>query len=66
MPYFKEKEIVFLLGAGASDDAGIPITSKMLKELKEELNNGWGKYLPLYNFIDSNHKIDLNIDEMVK
>jgi SIR2-like domain len=65
MPYFKEKEIIFLLGAGASADAQIPITSKMLNDIELELKNGWSKFAPLYDFIKCNHNGPLNIESLV-
>jgi len=52
---FKEDEIVFLLGAGASNDAGIPISRGMIEDLEKLLKNdkAWKEYLPLYNFVKS-------------
>ena len=72
-------EIVFLLGAGASYDAGIPISSQMLKELEYLINNNngdneWTKFKNLYYCIKSgiqyglgiiNKNEDMNIELLV-
>ena len=52
---FNRDEIVFLLGAGASVDAGIPASCDMIKKLELLLAKepSWEKFTPLYNFVKS-------------
>ncbi len=52
---FKRDEILILLGAGASVDAGIPHSVAMVRDLEQLLNNddSWRGYLNLYNYIKS-------------
>ena len=40
---FREDEIIILIGAGCSADAGIPTSEKMINELETLLkdNRGW-------------------------
>ena len=49
------KDIIFLLGAGASAEAGIPTSAKMIEHIEELLinNNTWKTYLELYNHVKS-------------
>lgn len=51
----KENNIIFLLGAGCSAEADIPISSKMVENVESLLNNDedWRKYKHLYNFLKS-------------
>ncbi len=35
----RQDEIIILLGAGASADAGIPVTSKMVQDVEEFIDN---------------------------
>lgn len=52
---FKQNEVVFLLGAGASVDAGIPTSCGMIENLEKLLRDDteWKAYAPLYNFVKS-------------
>jgi hypothetical protein len=52
---FKRDELVFLLGAGSSLDAGIPTSCEMRKKLEELLhsNENWKQFTSLYNFVKS-------------
>ena len=41
---FRDDDIIFLLGAGASADAGIPVSKKMVEDIEKEIeNNSWYK-----------------------
>ena len=54
MSNFKENDIIFLLGAGASADAGIPVSSQMVKNIENLLKTSeWEKYKDLYFLIKS-------------
>ncbi len=55
MRNFRENEIIFLLGAGASADAGIPVSSKMIDEIEQLINTitEWEKFKDLYYLIKS-------------
>lgn len=52
---FNRDEIVFLLGAGASVDAGIPASCDMIKRLEDLLtkDRSWKRFIQLYNFVKS-------------
>ncbi len=52
---FRENEIIILIGAGCSADAGIPTSRQMVQKLEELLrNNGpWRKYETLYYCVKS-------------
>ncbi|NJN13457.1 MAG: hypothetical protein HC815_38340 [Richelia sp. RM1_1_1] len=52
---FRQNDIIFILGAGASVDAGIPTSFRMIKELEKLLedNQEWKPYKKLYNYIKS-------------
>lgn len=52
---FKRDEIVILLGAGASVDAGIPHSFAMVNELEQLLreDQNWEDFTNLYNYIKS-------------
>ncbi len=51
---FRDNDIIFLLGAGASADAGIPVSSQMVEEIEQSLNSTeWKKYKDLYYLIKS-------------
>ena len=54
-PSFKHNEIVLLLGAGASVDAGIPDSRTMIAELEELLSRDdrWDRFLDLYRYVRS-------------
>ncbi len=52
---FKNDEIIFLLGAGASYEAGIPISTEMVKKVEEKVvkDESWSQYKNIYNFLKS-------------
>ena len=52
---FKRDEIILLLGAGASVEAGIPDSSKMIDEIEKLVLNeaDWNRYRGLYRYIRS-------------
>jgi hypothetical protein len=49
----REGELIILLGAGASVDAGIPASGQMITKLEEllETDQSWGDYRQLYHFV---------------
>lgn len=51
----RNKDIIFLLGAGASAEAGIPPSGKMVQQIEELLKDDaeWKPFLPLYHHIKS-------------
>ncbi|MFB0497306.1 hypothetical protein ABID99_003543 [Mucilaginibacter sp. OAE612] len=51
----KGEDIVFLLGAGASVEAGIPISNKMVEEIEDlvKTNREWKVYKDLYYYLRS-------------
>lgn len=71
-------DIVFLLGAGASDEAGIPVSGDMIRQVEGLLERSeWQRYLPLYNHVKSaihfsaglkgkfNNNVPFNIETLV-
>ena len=50
---FKENEIVLLLGAGASVDAGIATSANMIKEVEELIQSDWAQFKELYYLLKS-------------
>lgn len=51
---FRKDEVIFLLGAGASVDAGIPASCGMISKLEDLLKTpSWKEFAPLYNFVKS-------------
>jgi len=50
---FKRDEIIVLLGAGASKDAGIPHSKEMVRKIENLVNDEWSEYQELYNYIRS-------------
>jgi hypothetical protein len=48
-------DIIFLLGAGASVEAGIPASATMIQKIEELLreNSEWGKFRDLYHHVKS-------------
>ena len=58
MGRFKRNEVIALLGAGASVDAGIPHSKSMINRVEGLIRNGneWGEYEDLYNFVKSSIK----------
>jgi hypothetical protein len=59
----KEGEIIFLLGAGASYEAGIPISSAMIEKTEKLIAKGntWDKFANLYYCLKSAIKYGLGI-----
>ena len=49
----KADSILFLLGAGASKEAGIPISTEMIERVENKLNTDWHIYRALYYCIKS-------------
>ncbi|WP_088257334.1 SIR2 family protein [Fimbriiglobus ruber] len=51
----RSTDVMLLLGAGASVDAGIPASATMIKDLESLLHNGgeWGEHLQLYRHVKS-------------
>jgi hypothetical protein len=51
----RENNIIFLLGAGCSKSAGIPISDEMVREVEKSLKDDseWKKYTTLYNYLRS-------------
>ena len=56
-PVFKRDEIILLLGAGASVEAGIPDSSKMVQKIEELVsdddNRDWSGFRDLYRYVRS-------------
>ncbi len=50
---FKKDEVLVLLGAGASVDAGIPHSAEMVRQIEAALGQDWKKYKELYNYVRS-------------
>ena len=52
---FKKDEIIMLLGAGASADAGIPVSSQMVEKIENYIskNGSWQKFRDIYYLIKS-------------
>lgn len=56
MKKFTDNEVIILLGAGASCDAGIKNSAQMISQIEKKLNeNDWRKYKDLYQYIKSVH-----------
>ena len=51
--YFKENEVIFLIGAGASAEAGIPTSKTMINSIERLVDSDWGKFKELYDYIKS-------------
>ncbi len=51
----RSKDIILLLGAGASAEAGIPVSSQMIRSVEEKLSAGdeWRGFRQLYNHVKS-------------
>lgn len=51
----RSEDIIFLLGAGASAEAGIPTSANMIQRIESLLcdDNAWKPFLPLYNHVKS-------------
>ena len=50
---FKKDEVVVLLGAGASVDAGIPHSAAMVNQIEKALTAEWKEFRDLYNYVRS-------------
>lgn len=50
---FKKDEVLVLLGAGASVDAGIPHSAEMVSQIEAALEQDWKDYKELYNYVRS-------------
>ena len=79
-PVFKRDEIILLLGAGASVEAGIPDSSKMVQEIEERVSGNddkWKLFRDLYRYVRSSifyadgldgifgDKVPFNIERLV-
>lgn len=50
---FRDNDIVILIGAGCSLEAGIPTSEKMIQELEKLIEDEWEEYCEFYHFIKS-------------
>jgi len=50
---FKQDEIIFLVGAGISADAGVPVSSKMVEDVEKLVNTEWSRFKDLYFLVKS-------------
>lgn len=50
---FAKDEVLVLLGAGASVDAGIPHSNEMVSQIEAALEGDWKDYKELYNYVRS-------------
>ena len=52
---FKRDEVILLLGAGASVEAGIPDSTEMVRKVEEliDVHEEWKRYESLYNYVRS-------------
>jgi hypothetical protein len=50
---FKKDEVIVLLGAGASVDAGIPHSAAMVEKIQSSLAGDWAEFKNLYNYVRS-------------
>ena len=74
---FKKDEVVVLLGAGASVDAGIPHSAAMVNQIEKALTAEWKEFRDLYNYVRSaifyadgiqgtfNNHVSYNIERLV-
>ncbi|HOQ33356.1 MAG TPA: hypothetical protein PLA12_12715 [Candidatus Hydrogenedens sp.] len=77
MTNIKENDIIILIGAGCSKEAGIPTSLDMIKEIEHLIieEDDWKKYKELYYFLKSsilyadglrgNYEENLNIERLV-
>lgn len=80
MSGLKDDSVIVLLGAGASVEADIPHSSKMIREIENSISNGdegWAHYQNLYYYIRSaifysegihgrfNEAVNYNIEKLV-
>lgn len=75
--YFRENEIIILLGAGCSAEAGIPTSIQMIEKIEKHVENDWKEYQELYNYLKSsihyadgiggkfNQEVNFNIERLV-
>ncbi len=49
----RSRDIVFLLGAGASAEAGIPTSAEMIDRIQGRLRSDWTEFAELYNHVRS-------------
>jgi hypothetical protein len=49
----RSKDIILLLGAGASAEAGIPTSAKMIRNIEDRLEKEWKHFAGLYNHVRS-------------
>jgi hypothetical protein len=52
---FGRNKLIFLLGAGASCDAGMLNSTQMINEIERKLDGEWSEYKALYNYVQSSH-----------
>jgi hypothetical protein len=62
----KQDEIIILLGAGASADAGIPVTSQMVKDVEKFIDSNnkdkvWSQFKDLYFLVKSSVEFSYGI-----
>lgn len=50
---FKKDEVIVLLGAGASVDAGIPHSAEMVRQIEKLIEEEWSQFKDLYNYVRS-------------
>ena len=75
---FRDDDIIFLLGAGCSVEAGIPSTTEMIADIEKKIrseDSDWGKYKNIYNLTKASifysrgirgiYNHSLNIEEVV-
>lgn len=65
----QKDDVIILLGAGASQEAGIPITSEMISKIESNLNDKWINYKGLYDYIKAQvNKVtnaSVNVEDLV-
>lgn len=59
----RSNDIIFILGAGASADSGIPVLSKMEDDVKSFIkdNDDWKKYYQLYHLLKASYNYSYEI-----
>jgi NAD-dependent SIR2 family protein deacetylase len=62
----KQDEIIILLGAGASADAGIPVTSQMVQDVEKFIDSNnkdkdWSQFKDLYYLVKSSVEFSYGI-----
>ena len=50
---FREDDIIILIGAGCSADAGIPTSTQMISKVEEFLEQDWKEFKKIYYFLKS-------------